>query len=298
MHVKTLLAFGLVIATTTSAVSAGEAGGSPKPFFLFSDTTVGYRHEFTATAPGVGETAKEVLTLTHFDAWAYGTNFFNVDWLFSDNNDPAHCALGGACEGTQGATEVYALYRGTLSFNALTRGDAFKLGPIKDAAFSFGADWNSENNSFAPAKKDLVAGIQLQFAVPGYFNAAVHAYKEWNHNGLPGTIESDVAFDVTPELEFVYMQPLNFTGLPLRFSGFTNIVFPKGKDGFGGDTVTEVLSDNRLTLDIGQLVAKRPNSVDAFVGYKYWDNKYGNDSDLVVGSLEKTWYIGAAWHMP
>ena len=64
--------------------------------------------------------------------------------------------------------------------------------------------------------------------------------------------------------------------MPLTFSGFTNVILSKGKDGFGGWTKTEVLSSQ--PLDIGKIVANKPTFVDLFVGYKYWLNKSGNDS--------------------
>jgi hypothetical protein len=270
-----------------------------KPFFIVSDTSVGVHWDPRATDPGVNVTAKTVLEITHFDAWALGTNFVNLDWLYSDRRDPAQCdAFFGqpSCVGTQGAMEFYGLYRGTLSFNALSNSKSFTFGPVKDISFSFGGDWNTENNAFAPEKKDLVAGLKVNFDVPGFFGIAVHAYKEWNHNALPGTLVSNVEFNVTPEIEITYMQPLAFTGLPLKFTGFTNIVTPKGRDGFGNQTVTEVLSDNRLVLDLGKVVANRANLWDAYVGYRYWRNKFGNDDTILPFAKEETVYVGVAWH--
>jgi hypothetical protein len=269
------------------------------PFFFVSDTSVGVHWDPRATDPGVSVTAKTVLEITHFDAWALGTNFVNLDWLYSDRRDPAQCDAFFAqpsCAGTQGAMEFYGVYRGTFSFNALSHSKAFTFGPVKDLSFSFGGDWNTENNAFAPEKKDVVAGLKVNFDVPGFLGIAVHAYKEWNHNALPGTIISNVEFNTVPEIEVTYMQPLNFTGLPLKFTGFTNVVTPKGRDGFGNQTVTEVLSDNRLVLDLGKVVANRANLWDAYVGYRYWRNKFGNDDTILPFAKEETVYVGVAWH--
>jgi hypothetical protein len=98
------------------------------------------------------------------------------------------------------------------------------------------------------------------------------------------------------------MQPLAFTGLPLRVSGFSLLILPKGADGFGVQTLAELETDNRLTLDIGKLVAKRPNLFDAFVGYRLWVNKFGNtpypaNSAPLPGTTESTFYVGVAWHI-
>jgi hypothetical protein len=69
------------------------------PFFLVIDDRVTYSYIFTGTDPGSytvrpngtvnGKTAKSVYSFTHFDAWAYGTNFFTISMFKSDHNDPA-----------------------------------------------------------------------------------------------------------------------------------------------------------------------------------------------------------------
>jgi hypothetical protein len=53
----------------------------PTPFFLVNDNSIGYAYVFTGTNPGAGQTPKHDVNFTHFDIWAYGTNFFTVDWL-------------------------------------------------------------------------------------------------------------------------------------------------------------------------------------------------------------------------
>jgi hypothetical protein len=293
-----MAATGLARAADVEPVVKAAPAAVPPPFFLFQETTVGYRHEFSGTDPGVGTTAKDIWNINHFDAWAYGTNFVNLDWLQSDKRDPAFCAAPAAiCAPSEGALEFYGVYRGTFSFNAITHSKAFTFGPIKDIGFSFGGDWEVENNGFVPEKKAVVAGLQFQFAVPqGFLNLNVHAYKEWNHNGLPFAVNTNVEFNTVPEFEIVWMQPLTFTGLPLRIAGFTNIVTPKGLDGTLTRTKTEVLSDNRLILDAGKLMFNKPNLYDAFVGYKYWNNKFGADANTLVGAREQTFYLGFAWH--
>src|SRR5712675_225256 len=86
------------------------------PFFLVIDDRVTFSWMPSGTDPGVfsvkpdgsinGKTAKQVYSFTHFDAWAYGTNFFNISMFKSDHNDPANgCAFPnpGNCAG---ATEI------------------------------------------------------------------------------------------------------------------------------------------------------------------------------------------------
>jgi hypothetical protein len=317
VHAKTVL-----MAMTVAASNTGYAGAAnlptkappaaPPPFFIVNDTQLSYWHEFSSAEPSVGKPVqKETGTIVHFDVWKYGTNFVNIDFIKSNNHDPA-APWGGpgfpipAAGIGDGAFEVYGLFRSTLSFNALTGSRSFTFGPVKDISLYYGADVNTKNTAFAPQKRLVVGGLQVAFDVPGYFNVAVAVHKEKNHNGIvpllgfPSGMNENYDLNATATVETMYMQPLAplLGGIPLRFSGFTNVVAPKGKDGFGNQTKTEILSDNRLTLDLGVLAANKPNWIDLFGGWRYWQNKFGNDHKLDVtgGTTESTAYIGLAWH--
>ena len=312
----------LVVLLSGAAAQAqpDEPATSPaekKPAFTaISDTQVSYWHEFTGAEPGVAfPVSKNVVSLTHFDAWRYGTNFVNIDFLLSDNRDPQY-PWGGPgfplpSDGSgigSGALEVFGTYRGTLSFNQLSGTQTFRVGPLRDLSLYVGGDANTKNTAFDPRQRDIIAGLQLAFDVPGYLNVAAAFYKEWNHNGLvpllgnpPGTSEY-VSFAPTATFEAQYMRPLDVTGGPLRLSGFSLLILPKGTDGFGVQTLAEFETDNRLTLDIGKLVADRPNLFDAFVGYRFWLNKFGNtpypaNQPPLPGTMESTLYLGVAWHI-
>ena len=80
-------------------VKAAVKAAPDVPFFSLTDNRVTYSYIFSGTDPGVfsirpegsinGKTAKQVYSLTHFDAWAYGTNFFAILMYKSGHNDPA-----------------------------------------------------------------------------------------------------------------------------------------------------------------------------------------------------------------
>src|SRR6202045_2004902 len=114
------------------------------PFFFVIDDRVTYSYIFKGTDPGVfsitptgainGNTAKSVYSFTHFDAWAYGTNFFGINMFKSDHHDPASpCTQPGGFQndvvggfaspvtpaGCAGATEIYGLIRSTFGFNQI-----------------------------------------------------------------------------------------------------------------------------------------------------------------------------------
>ena len=49
-------------------------------------------------------------------------------------------------------------------------------------------------------------------------------------------------------------------------------------------------------------MADRPNLFDAFVGYRFWLNKFGStpypaNSPPLPGTMESTFYLGVAWHV-
>ena len=178
------------------------------PFFFVIDDRVTYSYIFSATDPGQssvrgdgsinGKTAKQVYSFTHFDAWAYGTNFFTISMFKSGHNDPASpcdtpggfrpTGFGGAVVAADcaGATEIYGLIRSTFGFNEIFNTKAFSVGPLHNVSFEIGADANSENDYNAAAKRDFVAGLQFAFDLPykGFFNVAPLAYKEINHSGF------------------------------------------------------------------------------------------------------------------
>jgi hypothetical protein len=329
MTTRTFMAAALALGLTGPALAADlakEKAPAPvpavdAPFFLFADTQVSYRYQFPAAEPGVQiqrpdgsfrnrDIPKNILNISHADAWAYGTNFFSLDILQSGSQDPSgttNVPGGGVRIDDTGATEAYGLYRGTLSLNALTGTKAFAVpGLLKDVSLSYGFDANSKNTAFGPKKRDVVGGLNFAIDVPaGFLNVAVHAYKEWNRNGFNVQPNRDVSFDTVPEFEVVYNFPLTFTGLPLSLAGFNNIVLPKGRGvqdvsafAFNPKTGLEFLSRTNLVLDLGKLVYDQPNKVDVFVGFQYWLNKFGNVERVnFKGTEEKSFLAGVAFHL-
>jgi nucleoside-specific outer membrane channel protein Tsx len=280
----------ILIAAAALAVTASHAWAQGN----FSDTSMGVRDGPTISNPGGGPGGGEgsrnvnkiIVNVGHFDTWDYGSNFFNVDILFSNANEPANNSPGGS-------TEFYAVYRGQLSPDKIF-GLNTKFGPISAINFEFGGDAEAENTQFAPDKKLLVVGPNFHFDLgAGFLTVGVHASHEWNNNGIAGRA---VSFQTTPEFEFVWLYSLkSFTNLPLDFRGFTNVVLPKGKDGFGGNTYTEVLARPQLQLDIGSMLLNKPHKPDMYLAVEFWEHKFGN-SDKLPGSEEVSPEIGIEYH--
>ena len=231
------------------------------PFFFVIDDRVTYSWMPKGTDPGAysvqpngsinGKTAKSVYSFTHFDAWAYGTNFFTISMFKSDHNDPASpCTNAGTIFGAPancaGATEIYGLFRSTFGWNEIFNTKAFTMGPLHNVSFEVGMDANSENTFLAPAKRDFVAGLQFAFDLPykGYFNVAPLAYKEINHNafdqcglfgpGVPGVTclaDGNTDFKTTWAIETNYYMDLGFLPENMQFfsiSGRAAWYGPKG----------------------------------------------------------------------
>jgi hypothetical protein len=287
MKLRHLLLAAALAVTATQARAQGN----------FSDTSMGIREGFFVSNPG-GEKGsrnvdKTIVNVGHFDVWDYGSNFFNVDVLFSNANEPAANSSGGS-------TEFYALYRGQFSPDKIL-GIKTAIGPFSAINLEIGGDAETENSAFGPNKKLLVAGPNFSVAMPaGFLNIGVHISKEWTHNGFsscPGSCGKGgpIDFDPAPEFEFVWLYPLAFTGLPLDFRGFMNIVLPKGTDGFGGHTYTEILARPQLQLDIGKMLYNKPHKPDVYLAVEIWHHKFGNPSE-VSGSDQVAPTIGIEYH--
>jgi hypothetical protein len=230
---------------------------------------------------------KQILTFTHASGYSHGGNFLNIDMLYSSPKDPVNGT--GKTAINQGATEVYVVYRHNLSFNSFIASKPFDVGPISDLRFTFGADLNTKNTAFAPEKILPVGGLELAFKVPGFLTLGAFLVREWDTNGLANTA---VKFDPTLRIDAAWH--LNLVA-GLSFQGFANVVLPKGKDGFGGDTITEVLVHPKFMYDVGTLWGDKGYEVG--VGAQYWLNKFGNDHSKLPGCAEFAGFVEAAIHL-
>ena len=307
-HLVLSVAACMALSGVAKAADLPARPSGPPPFFLFSDNQVYFEFKPFGKEPGVSDKfhpggttiQKYIVGYTHFDVFQYGTNFANIEFLKSSPQDPPagfpsqFNANFTAPNSGPGAQEFYGLYRGTLSGNALTRSKMFSFGIIKDVSLAYGFDANTKNVQFDPQKREVTGGFQLAFDTPGVFNVTFNISHEWNNNGI---LHKGVSFKAAPELEIVYAQPLTFTSLPLSLAGFVTVVAPKGRDGFGVKTKTELNSETRLVLDAGKTFGGPAGRTDIFVGYKYWRNKFGGDNRLTPGSIESTVFAGIAFHL-
>src|ERR1700730_6694219 len=293
------------------------------PFFFVIDDRVTSSYIFTAAQPGMytvnpngtvnGKTAKSVYSFTHFDAWAYGTNFFTISLFKSDHNDPeSPCSAPGLTitgnpANCGGASEIYGLFRSTFGWNEIFNTHAFTMGPLHNVSFEVGMDANTENNYLSPAKRDVVAGLQFAFDLPykGYFNVAPLVYWEFaNRNAftqcgtgfagpiaypLPGAnclTDGNRSFDPTWAVETNYYMDLGFLPENMQFWSISGRAAWYGQKGYennplvGTKTAVEFTSEPiRLTFDASKAIwgPKYTHFIDVWVAYRYWPNKFGID---------------------
>ncbi|QNM94809.1 hypothetical protein [Chitinimonas koreensis] len=271
---RTLLAAALALAASTGIARAAD----------WSDTWLGYRYGTGYYMPGgkgadmaEKKTRLNTVSLSHASGYKYGSNFFNVDFLMSDSNDPS----GGT--GSDGAQEIYAVYRHTLSLSKVS-GDKIAFGPVRDVGITAGFNMGSKNNQIGARPRVLVLGPTLSFDVPGFFDVGLYASRETNHNGIlclpPNCSGNKVSFDTAYMLSAAWGIPLG----PGSFKGFLTQTGKKGKDGFAAETGTETLLEAAYMLDLGALGVGPKGTWHAGVGYQYWKNKYGVVSDAFTTS--------------
>jgi hypothetical protein len=245
----------------------------------WSDASVGVRYGTQFAEPGVGTgIAKTIFNFTYVSGDNLGSNFFTGDLLQSDDKDPE--ANGGG-----GAQEFYGIFQRSFSFSSMS-GNKDGYGPFKDLSLTIRADLSSKNTQFAPRVRKLRPGIGASLPVPsGFWDVGVQLYHETNHNGIVGT---DVTFKTTWALASAWSIPAG----PGEFGGFADVIGPKGKDGFGADTKTEVLVQMHYLFKVGGTGLK------AGVGYEYWNNKFGNDAsaDPTGGAKASTPMLMAEYH--
>jgi hypothetical protein len=200
--------------------------------------------------------------------------------------------------------------RSTFGFNQIFNTKAFTIGPLSNVSFEVGMDANTENRFFGAAKRDIVAGLQFEFALPykGYFNVAPLMYWEFlNHNsfaqcnsGFSGTIpgttclsDGNTSFKPTWAVETNYYMDLGFLPENMQYfsiSGRLAWYGQKGSDtqplpalgAINGAYPTAVEFNSepiRLTFDASKAIwgPKFSHFVDVWVAYRYWQNKFGLD---------------------
>ena len=260
----------------------------------WSDTSVSWRYGTRFAEPYNPEHIKKhIFALTHASGYKYGSNFFNVDLLQSDKNDPASLTQ------SEGAQEAYVVYRHTLDIGAL-RGTEMRYGPVKGVGVTFGFDWNTKNDvGYNSRKRMLVAGPTLMWDVPGFLNTSILLLRESNapSGAFPpiSTVNGRYTYDTHAMLSATWGIPV---AERLSFEGYLNFIAAKGRDEVGNGTGAETNLDMALMYDIGSHFGQPKNRFRLGLEYQFWNNKFGNTRETTGGRGQRasTPMVRAEYH--
>lgn len=262
----------------------------------WSDTSIGYRYGTQFAEPfNPNAIVKDIVSLNHASGYKYGSNFFNADLLMSDDKDP------GGYGSTNGAQEVYVVYRHTLDLGKVT-GASYAMGPVRGVGLVGGFDWNTKSDSgYNSKKRMLVAGPSVMLDVPGFLNVALLGLWESNapYSTKSQTSTPRYTYSPHPMINAVWAIPFSAGSVPLAFEGFANIISEKGKNESNLDTAIETNIDMQVMYDLSNAMGAKPKTFRLGAEYQYWANKFGNDnsqSKYNGGALAKTWMVRAEYH--
>ncbi len=281
---KITLAAGAAFLLAASAAQAAD----------WSDTSVSWRYGTRFAEPYNPEhISKHIFALTHASGYKYGSNFFNVDLLQSDKNDPASLTQ------SEGAQEAYIVYRHTLDIGAL-RGTEMRYGPVKGVGVTFGFDWNTKNDvGYNSRKRMLVAGPTLMWDVPGFLNTSILLLRESNapSGAFPpiSNVNGRYTYDTHAMLSATWGIPV---AERLSFEGYLNFIAAKGRDEVGNGTGAETNLDMALMYDIGSHFGQPKNRFRLGLEYQFWNNKFGNTRKTTGGQGQRasTPMVRAEYH--
>ncbi len=279
-----------LIAATALACAAGAAQAAD-----WSDTALGVRYGTRFAEPYDNnpdgsrvDITKTIYSLTHVSGFKYGTNFFNVDMLISDKNDP-----GGGVPGNAGAQETYVVYRNLLDFGKISGSD-MKVGSfVRGFGLDWGFDYNSKNDGYASKKRMFVIGPTVMWELPGFANSSILLFSESN---APNGLSSRYHYKNHAAFETDWGIPV---GSLFSFNGYLLYIGSKGKNEFGGDTDPETHIDATFMLDAGAAGGWAKKTFMVGLEYEYWKNKFGNPTETPgagEGATAKTPMIRFEYH--
>jgi nucleoside-specific outer membrane channel protein Tsx len=280
-----------VCATMLLACGASQAAD-------WSDTAISWRHGNAFREPFNGTNIrKDIVAITQSSGYKYGVNYFNIDLLQSDHNDP------GSLTQKSGAQEAYVVYRHTLDIGKVM-GQDLAYGYVKGVGATFGFDWNTKNDvGYNSRKRMLVLGPTLMWDVPGYLNTSVLLLRESNapSGAFPpiSQVTDRYSYETHPMLSMNWGIPVSFQGIEgLSFEGYLNWIAAKGRDEVGNSTGAETHIDMQLMYDVGRHFNLPQKRFRVGLEYELWNNKFGNTEQTTGnrGQRATTPMVRAEYH--
>lgn len=264
------LLFAAICATGLLASQGASSAEWSETEVLYNHGTR-FREPFNPFNPGDGkigavnstDVTKSYITLQHASGHKLGRNFFFVDFIKSEDNDP----IGGGSHG-----EVYGEWYTSLSLSKAS-GTKMEWGIIRDLNLTGGINFGAKSNGANP--RVLLLGPTVDFNIPGFifFNVDVLAYKDTSRfAGAPSVDKT--TWQITP----AWLAKFNIGQTKWAFTGHIDWIGKRCLVGAGGCTgrAMETLAQPEIRLDVGNFFGK-PDTIYVGMKYNYWRNKFGFD---------------------
>ena len=239
-----------LIAAPVRAQESGEPVAAPAGFSSWNAQLL-YGTEFKE--PGIPQdVAKVNATFENASGWSWGSSFFFVDIIRSDEHD-TH------------ASEVYGEWYPSASLSTLT-GKNLSAGLLRNISVTMGLNGGTKNTGADPLV--YLPGLTFDLQLPGFafFSIGTYAYIDdgrfsGQSNGCHAT-----TYQVTPS----WALPFTLGNVKLSFDGFIDFI------GDHGQCVSQILSQVQLKIEVAKFGAK-PDTLYAGIEWEYWDSKFGID---------------------
>lgn len=279
MQTRHTALFGIIIASFTMATAARAEEKS--------DTSISYGFGTHFGEPYQGkDVTKNVVGITHWSPYKYGSNYIDAQVLMSDKHDPT------GPNSTSGAQEINLKYRTNLDFGkVMGKPDAFSLGPVKSLGLTAGFDFRNKDDVYYNSReRQAVIGPSIGFKVPGYLNAGILAawQSDAPYNKVTGIQSSRYDYDPHAMVAVNWGIPFNVGPVALSYEGQASYAAAKGKDAYGNATKPETNLDMRVMYDVGQWMGAGKDTLRLGVEYLYRHNYDGIDHKGSAGNSANT----------
>jgi nucleoside-specific outer membrane channel protein Tsx len=247
------IAFAIVGAACAPLLHAQEHAPPPPSDSGFSSWDVQFLYGSQFEEPfNPHYVSKAIVTFENAAGWSWGSSYFFVDVLKSDQDD-------------DNATEVYAEWYPSASLSRLS-GTDLGFGPVSDIQATLGINAGTKSNGAHPFV--LLPGLTFQLKIPGFAFFSLGTYAYIDRGRFEGTENGchDTTYQVTPS----WSLPFEIGGGKFAFDGFIDFI------GSHGQCASQILSQPQLKVDLGSF-GGHPDTFYLGVEWQYWHNKFGNE---------------------
>ena len=232
------------------------------------------------TATGGGDRDTTIVTLQHAGGWEYGDNFFFIDHLVYDKEDP----------GTSDGSEFYGEWYSNFSLGKIT-GQEIKFGPVKDIGIIAGFNFAPEVDSWW-----FLPGVRFELDLPGFAFANLDVTAFINQSSADESASTFVIQDEGSSymVDFNWAYPFKIGSTSWSLEGHVEYIDGRSQVNTFGDAELEswVLAQPQLRFDLGETLFNKPEKLYIGLEYQYWSNKQG-ENDLKDNTVQ----LLAVWRM-